>query len=202
VTLSTSFQLRQAADQVKAGYAFAVRAHGSQKYGTAPYSLHLRDVMEALKDLGFADDERLTIAALHDVLEDTAVSKSELRQRFGRVVAQAVDELSRKKDVPHEEYIAQMGALTFAVKLADRLANLRHNGRPMDLADLRHQQSRTLPKYLGEQSLLEARAKELGPPFDSAVLVVRSELRQAARRLERYSTDSLLEPERPLRVPR
>jgi (p)ppGpp synthase/HD superfamily hydrolase len=169
--------------QVRAGYAFAVKAHGTQKYGTQPYSLHLRDVMRALQDLGFADEQRLTIAALHDVLEDTNVPKADLARQFGPTIANAVDELSRKKVVATEDYIGEMGELAFAVKLADRLANLRHNGRPMDRADLDHQTAKTFPKYQREQALLEAHARTFGPEFADAIQRIRTELNDAGTRL-------------------
>jgi (p)ppGpp synthase/HD superfamily hydrolase len=66
------------------------------------------------------------VALLHDVLEDTGVTKAELRGEFGDEVAEAVDALTRRKDVPREEYYARIrgNELALQVKLADIEDNL------------------------------------------------------------------------------
>ena len=70
----------------------ALAAHADQPYGLRPYSYHLRKVREALKRFGFAQRDsirgaRLAMAAwLHDILEDTPVSK----RIFGFSLAKAL----------------------------------------------------------------------------------------------------------------
>lgn len=114
--------------------AFAIRAHADQRYGTRPYSVHLDEVASIVG----ADPFLRTVAYLHDVVEDTAVSEDEVRTRFGADVAVAVAGLS---DPPGENRKARKIALnlrlraldaavagergTLIVKAADRLANVR-----------------------------------------------------------------------------
>ncbi len=108
---------------------FAVRAHGEQRYGDQPYSVHL-DAVAAL-----AGPEHEAIAYLHDVLEDTDASAEEIERLFGAEVRRAVELLTdpgapsrgERKRLLHERLRAAGPDLNPAlvVKAADRLANLR-----------------------------------------------------------------------------
>lgn len=114
---------------------FAVKAHGDQKYGVSPYEIHLGNVISVLMrfniDLSNPYNLNLLIAAwLHDVLEDTAITKTELEAKFGTIVTEIVYALSDdqgdsraerkinfyKKIAKNEEAII--------VKLADRISNV------------------------------------------------------------------------------
>lgn len=114
---------------------FAVKAHGDQKYGVSPYEIHLGNVISVLMrfniDLSNPYNLNLLIAAwLHDVLEDTAITKAELEAKFGTIVTEIVYALSDdqgdsraerkinfyKKIAKNEEAII--------VKLADRISNV------------------------------------------------------------------------------
>jgi (p)ppGpp synthase/HD superfamily hydrolase len=64
-------------DQVR---SFALAAHGSQMYGTQPYAVHLDAVVGLLSPYG---TEAQIIGYLHDVVEDTAVTESDIRHHFG-----------------------------------------------------------------------------------------------------------------------
>ncbi len=118
---------------------FAVRAHGEQRYGERPYSVHLAAVAEIVESLVDAGDPLLSaVAWLHDVLEDTAIEAAELRLRFGEVVTEAVALVSdppgenrrRRKAALHVRLAATeagrpSGRAALIVKAADRLANAR-----------------------------------------------------------------------------
>lgn len=111
---------------------FAVAAHGTQQYGAQPYSVHLDAVAKLAAPFG---ETAQAIAYLHDVVEDTAVTETQVRQRYGDFVARCVailtdeagpDRKTRKvltyakmKQVVGEEELA------LVVKTADRLANVR-----------------------------------------------------------------------------
>lgn len=120
--------------------AFAVRAHGDQKYGgDKPYVKHLDDVHGVLREYGVTDRDLLTAAYLHDTLEDTHVTYRELADRFGRHVADIVRSVTlipRWKTSGHAEQHDRTtrertvkNPLGVKLKLADRIANMRQSVR-------------------------------------------------------------------------
>lgn len=163
--------------------ALAEKWHGDQRYGPFPYGYHLRATIAAAKELGFGGRKERTVAALHDAIEDTGLTRNMIEARFGSEIANAVDQLTRRADVPLPAYFAGMGDLAFSVKLADRLANLRMNGTHISgPEDLERQVKRIVPKYVAEQSLLEARAQG-NPRFEEACRALRVELAAAQQRV-------------------
>lgn len=117
---------------------YAMEAHGDQRYGDRPYVAHL-DAVAALTSLVTSEDRLrlMTVAYLHDVLEDTPVTREELRERWGSSVAEAValitdpDAQTRKerKKLLHERLAqtderTEAGRMALLVKVADRLANV------------------------------------------------------------------------------
>ena len=81
----------------------------------------------------------LTVAILHDVLEDTSVSYKQLEEEFGIEVAKAVKALSRNEDIPFDEQIPdclnrikQQPKEVSIVKMADRLYNIRERYNAWD----------------------------------------------------------------------
>lgn len=119
---------------------YAVQQHGDQMYGDAPYEKHLVSVAtlaarqyhtvtgrNPIAYAGFTIEQVADVAALHDVLEDTAATYDDLRMRFGATVAVAVLALTKPKhDYDYSTYIAQVRAnpLALLVKQADTLCNL------------------------------------------------------------------------------
>ncbi|MDS4016392.1 MAG: HD domain-containing protein [Candidatus Accumulibacter sp.] len=112
--------------------AFALAAHGDQRYGSRPYVVHLDAVAELLAPYG---NEAQVIAYLHDVVEDTAVTEGEVRARFGAPIADCVALLTDAPGATRAERKAATysrlarvngeGELALLVKVADRLANVR-----------------------------------------------------------------------------
>lgn len=112
--------------------AFAVEAHGDQRYGQLPYVFHLDAVVDQL--LRFHDEtleEELVMAGyLHDVIEDTAVSRDQLHDRFGSRVTELVyavtkepgTTLRERDQVTWQKIVETEGAVR--LKLADRIANV------------------------------------------------------------------------------
>jgi (p)ppGpp synthase/HD superfamily hydrolase len=111
---------------------FAVRAHGEQKYGQHPYSVHLDAVAAIAAPFG---ELAQVIAYLHDVVEDTEVSLDEVRATFGELVGECVGLLTdapgaNRKERKSKTYarlagVAGPAELALVVKAADRLANVR-----------------------------------------------------------------------------
>ena len=68
---------------------FAATAHSGQKYGDSPYTAHLSEVVEIVRTQT-ASELAVTVAWLHDVVEDTSVSLMDIYHLFGPRVATAV----------------------------------------------------------------------------------------------------------------
>ncbi len=124
---------------------FATKHHGDQKYGKQPYTVHLEAVRDVLDDFGMAEDERIA-GLLHDTIEDTAVTREEIREKFGARVSTLVWAVSgfgknrkeRKKDAFDKmralsgctppardggEPVAEDADAAVNLKLADRIGN-------------------------------------------------------------------------------
>ncbi|MDR0777309.1 MAG: bifunctional (p)ppGpp synthetase/guanosine-3',5'-bis(diphosphate) 3'-pyrophosphohydrolase [Azonexus sp.] len=125
-------------ERIKAAYAFAARAHASQtRMSGEPYVTHPLAVASAV--VGWRmDAEAVCAALLHDVLEDTGATKSELAERFGKEVAELVDGLSKLdkmefasyQEAQAENFRKMLMAMArdlrvVLIKLADRQHNLR-----------------------------------------------------------------------------
>ncbi len=115
----------------------AVEAHRGQtdRYGS-PYILHPLRVMQRVR----SDTARIT-AVLHDVVEDTPYTFSDLRERgFSSTVVAAVDRLTRRDDEPYEAFIERIkpDALAVEVKIADLEDNMdiRRATRPLSEDDV------------------------------------------------------------------
>lgn len=123
--------------QLQYAMSFSEKAHLGQTRATGePYIIHPLEVCLILSEYQ-ADLTTLICALLHDVVEDTDVSLSEIEQYFGTQVTFIVDGLTKfeKGEYEKEEYIAinmekllstAMHDIRVAViKLADRLHNMR-----------------------------------------------------------------------------
>ncbi|HYA48205.1 MAG TPA: bifunctional (p)ppGpp synthetase/guanosine-3',5'-bis(diphosphate) 3'-pyrophosphohydrolase [Burkholderiales bacterium] len=119
-------------------YVFAARAHkGQVRRSGEPYLSHPLEVANTLADMHL-DRTTLVAALLHDVLEDTEVTAAEVRERFGKDVAElvaGVTKIGRVQDTPPEDRRAEtirkiILAMTddirvIFIKLADRIHNLK-----------------------------------------------------------------------------
>lgn len=114
-------------DKVKLAYAIALVAHKGQvdKAGM-DYILHPLTVSNNCNT-----EEEKIVALLHDVLEDTSVTKEDLLKFFSSEIVEAVSLLTHKEEDSYTDYLAKIKAnpLAKAVKLQD----LKHN---MDLSRL------------------------------------------------------------------
>ncbi len=113
----------------------ADKAHGEQPYDEMfPYTKHLDDVVGVLKEFGYSG-KYVVAGYLHDVIEDTGVSYNDIKHHFGVEVAEIVfcvtDELGRNRKERKEKTLPKTASNPDAiiVKLADRIANVRHGGK-------------------------------------------------------------------------
>ncbi|HLR16917.1 MAG TPA: RelA/SpoT family protein [Alcanivoracaceae bacterium] len=142
--LSSYLSEEQIAQVVRA-YEFAKVAHeGQYRRSGDPYITHPLAVAHILTDMHM-DHESLQAAMLHDVIEDTGVTKEKLAREFSPEVAELVDGVSKIAQIKFESKAEQQAenlrkmilAMTrdirvILVKLADRLHNMRtlHVMRP------------------------------------------------------------------------
>lgn len=101
----------------------AVEAHEGQldKAGK-PYILHPLRVGAA----GITEGEQI-VGFLHDVVEDTNVSLNEIREVFGKVIAEAVDSVTKRKGELYGDFVLRSmdNAIGKQVKINDIKDNLR-----------------------------------------------------------------------------
>ena len=129
------------ADQVVHAYYYAEKAHeGQVRRSGDPYITHPLAVCKILADMHM-DSQSLMAALLHDVIEDTPITKETLSKEFNEVVAELVDGVSKIGAIKFESRAEQQAenfrkmvlAMTedirvILVKLADRLHNMRTLG--------------------------------------------------------------------------
>lgn len=117
---------------VAAARAFAIAAHGDQRYGPNAYVVHLDEVSAILAPYG---SEAQVVGYLHDTIEGTAVTIEEVAERFGPFIADVVglltdEEGANRKERKAKTYakLAAVGphlSLALVAKAGDRLGNVR-----------------------------------------------------------------------------
>ena len=109
---------------------FACENHVGQKYGNKPYLFHLQSVVNTAISLGYKDEEILIACALHDTIEDTDVSYTDIKDFFGKKVAEIVycvtDELGRNRKERKSKTYKKIydNPKAIVVKLCDRISNM------------------------------------------------------------------------------
>jgi RelA/SpoT family (p)ppGpp synthetase len=124
--------------RIKEAFRFADAAHlGQFRKSGEPYITHPVAVAELLADWKL-DSAAIQAALMHDVLEDSGVRKQEMAERFGPVVAELVDGVSKldrlsfdsNEEAQAESFRKMLLAMgrdvrVILIKLADRLHNVR-----------------------------------------------------------------------------
>ena len=117
---------------------FGAEAHkGQRRKSGEPYIAHPVAAAELLADLKL-DADTLVAAILHDVVEDTVITKAEIAERFGASVAEIVDGVTKLDQIKfksrEEAQVESFRKMVLAmvrdirvilVKLADRTHNMR-----------------------------------------------------------------------------
>jgi guanosine-3',5'-bis(diphosphate) 3'-pyrophosphohydrolase len=124
--------------RVRKAYLIGADAHAGQtRKSGEPYITHPVAVAGILADLGM-DVETIVAAILHDTLEDTPLSRSQLEAEFGSTVSELVDGVTKldkiqfrdRQEAVAESFRKMMLAMSrdlrvILIKLADRLHNMR-----------------------------------------------------------------------------
>lgn len=134
----SSYLTSSQVSKIRRAHKFAAKCHAGQfRQSGEPYITHPIAVAHILADMRL-DHESLMAALLHDVIEDTGISKKQLQWRFGKNVAELVDGVSKltevefatKSEQQAENFQKMILAMAkdvrvMLVKLADRLHNMR-----------------------------------------------------------------------------
>ena len=119
-------------------YEYAVNHHGNQcRKSGEPYIIHPLNVAYIIADIGL-DEATICAALLHDLVEDTDVTDSDIRREFSDEIAEMVAGVTKLSNMMFESIEEQqvedyrkmflaMGKdiRVILIKLADRLHNLR-----------------------------------------------------------------------------
>ena len=141
-------------------YIYATQAHGLQKRASGdPYFSHPLEVAGILAKLKL-DSTTIATALLHDTIEDTGATYSDIKKNFGSEVAHLVEGVTKlsRLDMSSEEtqqaenfrklLIATSNDVrVLLVKLADRLHNMRTLQFLSDIAKRRRIAEETMDIY-------------------------------------------------------
>ena len=125
-------------DALNRAYVYAMRAHGEQTRASGdPYFSHPLEVAGILTDMSL-DHSTIITALLHDTVEDTSATLTEIQELFGEEVGRLVDgvtklnriELQSDRTMQAENFRKLVIAMSedirvLLVKLSDRLHNMR-----------------------------------------------------------------------------
>ena len=125
-------------DLLNRAYVYAMMAHGEQKRASGdPYFSHPLEVAAILTNLKL-DDATIVAALLHDTIEDTESTRTEIDQMFGHEIGALVDGLTKLKrlelvsrEAKQAENLRKLllaiadDVRVLLIKLADRLHNMR-----------------------------------------------------------------------------
>ena len=137
----TSYLARDQVNSVRRAYFYAEQAHdGQYRHSGDPYVTHPLAVASILSEMHM-DHQSLMAAMLHDVIEDTGITKTAIKNQFGNTVADLVDGVSKLNKITFSSRAEaqaenfQKMAMAMAkdlrvilVKIADRLHNMRTLG--------------------------------------------------------------------------
>ena len=123
---------------IQKAYNYAKEKHGDQlRKSGEPYIIHPTNVAYTIADLGL-DEQTISAALLHDVVEDTDATYEDIVKEFGKEIADMVDGVTKLTQIQHasieenqvENYRKMFLAMgkdirVIIIKLADRLHNMR-----------------------------------------------------------------------------
>lgn len=126
---------------IRKAYDLCVKAHSGQSRSSGePFYVHPFSVACIIVQLGM-DSESVVAALLHDVVEDTYVTRDEIEKEFGKDIAMLVDGVTKLGRIPfitrEEQQAENIRKMLLAmaedirviiIKLADRLNNMRTIG--------------------------------------------------------------------------
>lgn len=139
---------------------FSAVGHAGQfDKGGKPYVLHTLAVLDRVMQIT-KDPDVHCAAVMHDLLEDTKITRAEIMETFGWRVLQMVQRVTKRKGESHEEYMERvcLSRETMIIKMCD----IEHN------SDIRRLKNKVLGekdfariiKYQKDYSMLEQKIME------------------------------------------
>ena len=124
--------------RIEAAYNMAKLAHSGQlRKDGSPYVTHCVAAADIAADMGL-DEDSIVAALLHDVIEDTDLTHSDIAKQFGEPVANIVEGVTKLTRVQYtskeDEQMENLRKMLLAmakdirvilIKIADRLHNMR-----------------------------------------------------------------------------
>ena len=191
---------------INKAYVFAMQKHGSQTRASGdPYFSHPLEVAWLLADMRL-DSSSIITALLHDTVEDTDASLSDIKRLFGDDIARLVDGVTKLNKIEiqsdHTKQAENFRKLVLAmsedirvllVKLADRLHNMRTLGFVKSEVSRRRSAAETMDIYaplaerIGMQpwrdELVDLAFAELNPDARNSIITRLDLLRSNGRDL-------------------
>jgi (p)ppGpp synthase/HD superfamily hydrolase len=151
---STQEQPRHNISLLELAIQIAVEAHAGQKDRNGqPCILHPLRVMARLQ----TEDEKI-VAMLHDVLEDTAWTKDQLKKRgFPPRILRALDCVTKRECEAYEDFVTRSGSNPIALRV--KLADLADNMDLRRLSKITLKGRQRLSKYLAAHRRLIAKLR-------------------------------------------
>ena len=191
---------------INKAYIFAMQKHGSQRRASGdPYFSHPLEVAWLLADMRL-DSGSIITALLHDTVEDTDASLTDIKRLFGEDIARLVDGVTKlnkieiqsdrtKQAENFRKLVLAMSAdiRVLLVKLADRLHNMRTLGFVKSEVSRRRSAAETMDIYaplaerIGMQpwrdELVDLAFAELNPDARNSIITRLELLRSNGRDL-------------------
>lgn len=137
-TKLTEYLSSEEIKEIEKAYLYAEKEHfGQYRKTKEPYIIHPLHVADILTTIQ-ADKDTIIAGLLHDTIEDTDASKSEIKEQFGLTVANLVDGVTKINNINvstenehltnyYKKIIVGMSedVRVIIIKLADRLHNMR-----------------------------------------------------------------------------
>lgn len=140
-----------------------------RKFTGCPYYVHPRNTAKILQS--FTDDpELIAVGYLHDVIEDTDITRDSLEKAFNERIASLVSEVTndeeKRKELGKKEYMKQkvleLSEEALLVKLADRFDNVNDfDNVPEDFEERYSQETKEVLDVLEEKRELNNDHEEL-----------------------------------------
>lgn len=127
----------------------AYEAHKEQyDKGGVPYIFHPYHIAEQLEE-----EYDICVALLHDVVEDTEVTLSDLENAgFPKEIVEAVGLMTRDKEVQYLDYVRKIKTNPIAKKV--KLLDLAHNSDPTRLVNGKEKSASLLDRYAKAKAIL------------------------------------------------
>lgn len=148
-------------------YNLAKERHKGQKYGYADYfDFHIEGVYrlckESLRSIGISPVSELgfiilSVAYLHDILEDTNTTEDELMSLFGGIVTDAVRAISKEDNEIYDEYLTRVKSnpISLIVKICDVEFNLDKTNKSLEVDSTNKRMLKLKTKYEKAQKYLK-----------------------------------------------